>query len=1241
MRNYCITVAALYLLASSAAGAATIVVNTLDDEITADGDCSLREAVQAVNMFEPVDACSAGDGNDTITFDSALLGQTIVLDLAGPDDDANATGDLDIQTTLAGGSIVITGPGTSADSIIIDGGAQADITAPDRIFHILGSENTALLEFSNLTLQNGSIGDPQTSFSPGGGAILAEYDGNDPQQIALLQLNNVAIMNNTVQAGFGGGGVFVDNVDALEITDSTISGNALNSNSTGAGGGFFVEQVGPVSITGSEFSDNSVNVRQGAGNGGGFAIGAQSFGNFFGGAASVIIDQSQFNGNSVTTDAVSGSDSPPDASGGGVSIASVDDALTITDSSFNTNTLDVSTTTFSGDALGGGLYVGSAGQASVTQTEFNGNSATAEDGDARGGGVYIGSTTAFNFTGGGASNNKLTTVLGDDQAGGNAEGGGLWTSFVDLQVDGSVFSNNELSAANAAAQGGGVRAQDLSLLSVNASEFSGNTLIGGQASAGGGVWVGGVSNTPTITGSEFASNTISAPTVFGGGLFLESNGIDSSPFESISITTTQFADNSLTAAALDARGSGLWLSTSTGATATISRSEFSGNSAATLGPLGADTGPLPVAYGAGLYINMADCVGADACVQLQNSTLSGNTLIAQDARADGAGLFVLTEFSNAIASFNNVTVANNTINASMANGGGFAVADSVTLQLANSLVATNSAGNSPDCATSISGGQITQPGTVVSLGFNLVGSPNGCNFTAAQGDLLGNEGQAIDPMLGTLGDNGGLTRTHALLAASPAIDAGNPDTPTGEIPNCMSVDQRGDPRPRDGNGDGTAECDIGALEREGITNAPPTIIQAIGNRTLQSNDDPITIDLSAVFSDPESGPLTYDVTSSNPASVLASIDGMVLTISPIDNGVATVDVTATDGVGAQATDSPVITVANQAPVIDNAIPDQGLSTNGSSQSFDLSTVFSDPENDPLTFTAESNNIAVVSTSIDGNLLIISPGQAGNATVSVTATDDLNATTTDQFGVNVEAVGNQPPNIISSIPDQTQRAGSDPVTFDLTTVFADPNEDTLTFTATSSDPAVVTAELQGNSLTLTPVAVGNASIDVTASDPNEATESLTLVFEVISENSMPTLIAEIPDQNLPPNGTTSIDLTQVFEDPDGDMLFFNASSSNSSVVAVDIDSDGLLTLTAGLPGTATITVSAQDTSGALTLARVSIRGNSGSNSSLGGSGGGGCVLAGPDNRSFDPILLLLIGLSVLGVALTRFRHAGAS
>jgi predicted outer membrane repeat protein len=68
----------------------------------------------------------------------------------------------------------------------------------------------------------------------------------------------------------------------------------------------------------------------------------------------------------------------------------------------------------------------------------------------------------------------------------------------------------------------------------------------------------------------------------------------------------------------------------------------------------------------------------------------------------------------------------------------------------------------------------------------------------------------------TLTDNGGFTRTHALVAGSPAIDAVNDGT-------CPppARDQRGITRPRDGNGDGGPACDAGAVEYVASPGVPP------------------------------------------------------------------------------------------------------------------------------------------------------------------------------------------------------------------------------------------------------------------------------------------------------------------------------------------------------------------------------------------------------------------------------------
>ena len=101
-------------------------------------------------------------------------------------------------------------------------------------------------------------------------------------------------------------------------------------------------------------------------------------------------------------------------------------------------------------------------------------------------------------------------------------------------------------------------------------------------------------------------------------------------------------------------------------------------------------------------------------------------------------------------------------------------------------------------------------GGFTSRGFNLIGMADGSTgFTnGISADQVGGNENPINPLLGPLQMNGGLTPTHALLWGSPAIDKGN----------CFGIhtDQRGYYRPHDNpsipNAIGGDGSDIGAFE---------------------------------------------------------------------------------------------------------------------------------------------------------------------------------------------------------------------------------------------------------------------------------------------------------------------------------------------------------------------------------------------------------------------------------------------
>ena len=76
-------------------------------------------------------------------------------------------------------------------------------------------------------------------------------------------------------------------------------------------------------------------------------------------------------------------------------------------------------------------------------------------------------------------------------------------------------------------------------------------------------------------------------------------------------------------------------------------------------------------------------------------------------------------------------------------------------------------------------------------------------------DLLAE--RLTDPKLGRLRNNGGPTKTMALLPGSPAIDSGNPSGCADSKGHLLKTDQRGQPRHDKEDSSG---CDRGAYERQ-------------------------------------------------------------------------------------------------------------------------------------------------------------------------------------------------------------------------------------------------------------------------------------------------------------------------------------------------------------------------------------------------------------------------------------------
>lgn len=165
---------------------------------------------------------------------------------------------------------------------------------------------------------------------------------------------------------------------------------------------------------------------------------------------------------------------------------------------------------------------------------------------------------------------------------------------------------------------------------------------------------------------------------------------------------------------------------------------------------------------------------------VSNSTISENSSIG----STGGGIY------NRGISPATATIVNSTLSGNSATfGGGIFNADSSTLHLQNTIIANSGIGG--DCVNE---------GTLATNLANLI-EDGSCNPTISN-----------DPLLEALANNGGPTETHALMPTSPAVDAGD-NTACAALP-VSSLDQRGELRPVDGNGDSILTCDIGAYEQQ-------------------------------------------------------------------------------------------------------------------------------------------------------------------------------------------------------------------------------------------------------------------------------------------------------------------------------------------------------------------------------------------------------------------------------------------
>lgn len=350
--------------------------------------------------------------------------------------------------------------------------------------------------------------------------------------------------------------------------------------------------------------------------------------------------------------------------------------------------------------------------------------------------------------------------------------------------------------------GGGIRVDPSAFFGADASLISGNSAqSSGGTSYGGGLDVE-TTNTVGILSTEISGNTAASTTggVAGGGI---SSTALLTLQDSMVIGNTAHSDSST------AFGGGI--STLSGSLV-LSRVEVSGNTSESLNSL---------AIGGGIESGYA--------TTLINTSVFNNQAADRSGGIDFSGSALLTLV--------NVTIAGN----DSSSGGGLTLLSNSILNIADTILAGNS-GSDPNCYDN-------GASALTSYGYNLIGDTTGCTIVAASGDQFGTASNPIDPLLGSPVSIGNGHHGMLPLAGSPALDKADPQLQS-QGGTCQDTDEVGNSRPIDGDGDGTATCDIGAVERQ-VNRVP--IAQAGSLATGQGQAASGTL----AATDADGDPLTY------------------------------------------------------------------------------------------------------------------------------------------------------------------------------------------------------------------------------------------------------------------------------------------------------------------------------------------------------------------------------------------------
>lgn len=423
---------------------------------------------------------------------------------------------------------------------------------------------------------------------------------------------------------------------------------------------------------------------------------------------------------------------------------------------------------------GGALYSQSTGLLALKNCIVTGN--TTEGDNSDGGGLYTAGSLSLTDS----------TVSDNSTKGEDSSGGGLYVGMSISAIGSTVAGNSTMQDGS---PGGGLAV--LNKITLTDSTVTDNSTAGKNSDGGGMIAAGPIK----LTNSTVSTNNTAGDGSAGGGL---------STLATIELLSSRVSDNGTTGD--NASGGGMYaLSSITVTDSSIFHNSTAGKQSAGGGMYAAGAIMLTDSTVSGNETtgdsSWGGGINSGSDISLSNSTVSGNQTTGPNTKVGG------------LAGFGNITLIHSTIAYNKSVGspvaGVFVLDGTKTFTAQNTLI-VQQAGQGA-CGSAFDAGSTN----------NIVANPGGDDVSCGADNpptlILATLGEM---KLGPLADNGGLTQTHALFKDSAALDSA--DLTVCNSAPASGLDQRGLPRPKDGDGNSVNQCDIGSFEAQGVPPIMPS-----------------------------------------------------------------------------------------------------------------------------------------------------------------------------------------------------------------------------------------------------------------------------------------------------------------------------------------------------------------------------------------------------------------------------------